>query len=157
MALLADAQRDAERLHLEIVALPAKHPDAPEADLALLKNMDAIWLIPDVASAGPKAFKGTLEYARAHRLPVLGASLANVRAGATMALSAHQQDLGDVTADMAAHILSGTENPAQMRVRGPRKTLLAINLDAARALGITIPDAMLHLADEVVDTHKDGQ
>jgi putative tryptophan/tyrosine transport system substrate-binding protein len=157
LALLADAQRDAVRLHLEIVTLPAKHLDTPADDLALFKNIDAVWLIPDAASTGPKAFKSTLEYARANRLPILGASLAAVRAGATLALSAHLQDLGDVTADMASHILSGTETPAQMRVRSPRRTLLAVNLDAARALGLTIPDAMLHLADEVVDTPKDGK
>lgn len=157
LAFLTDAQKDAQRLGLEIVALPAKHLGSPDMDLSQLGTVDAFWLIPDPASTGPQAVKATLEFALSRHLPVLGASSGTVRAGALLALSANLQDLGDQTADMASHILDGTETAAKMRVRGPRLTLLSVNLDVARTLKRNIPDTMLHLADEVIDTQKEGK
>ena len=157
LAFLAEAKRDAERLHLEIIARPIKPGDSVSDALQALSGVEALWLIPDPASTGASAMQNTLEFARARHLPVLGASAASARAGALLALSANLQDMGDVTAEMAAHLLDGTTTPAQMRVRGPRRTLLAINMDAARALGLKIPEAMLHLADDVIDTRREGE
>jgi putative tryptophan/tyrosine transport system substrate-binding protein len=156
LALIAEAQQEAKRLQIEIVATPVKKgQSAKEVWKGLSQAPEAIWIIPDPASTGPQALTETLEYARAHRLPVLGASGATVRAGALLALSASLEDLGDVTAEMATYLLDGRETPEKMRVRGPRRTLLAVNLLSARAIGLKVPDAMLRLADEVVDTEKE--
>lgn len=156
LALLVAARKDAERLNLQISALAVK-PDeaASEALKRLPADTDALWIIPDPASTGPQALTDTLAYAKMHRLPVLGLSGVTVRQGGLLALSANLQDLGDVTAEMAEKLLDGSETPAKMRVRGPRKTALTLNLDTARALGITLPDTMLHLADEVIDSQAE--
>lgn len=156
LAYLKEAQVDAKRLSLELRAIAVKPDQASKAALEQMAGaVDALWLIPDPASTGAQEMKDTLDFARVNRLPLLGASSATVRAGALAALSANLEDLGDLTAEMAIRILEGTDSPAKMRVRGPRRTQLTLNLDSARLLSLALPDALLSLADEVVDSRKD--
>ena len=155
-AFLVQARQDAQSLHLEIIAkaIAADKETDRAAVETLAGQVDAIWLIPDPASTGPRVLADTLEVTRAKHLPVLGASSATVRAGALLSLSANLQDLGEVNAEMAMPLLDGTADPSHMRIRGPRRTILSINLVAAKALGLTIPDPVLHLADEVIDAES---
>lgn len=157
-AFLQEAREDAARLQIQVIATPVSAgQSAREAWKSLATPPDAIWLIPDPASTAQQAFAETMEYAKANRLPVLGASGATVRGGAVLALSASVEDLGDVSAEMAVYLLDGTEQAAKMRVRGPRRTLLTVNLSAASAIGLKIPDAVLRLADEVVEAEKEEE
>lgn len=155
LALLGEAQSEARRLGAEIVSQAVGGGDAATDGLGALARLenkvDAVWLIPDPASTGAKALVDTLAWARAHKLPVLGASSGTVRSGALLALSASVEDAGDVTAEMAVNLLDGRANTRDMRVRGPRRTLLSLNLQAAQQLGLSLPPSILQGADEVVD------
>jgi len=156
LAFLALASQEALSLGIQIDSVPITDYSSGGRDSlnTLAGKVDAFWLIVDPNSAGPQPLADTLAIASKNNLPVLGMSSSNVKAGALLALSANLGDLGDVDAEMACPLLDGSVTPALMPVRGPRQTVLSINLNSAKALGKQIPDSVLHLADEVIDSNQ---
>ena len=85
-----------------------------------------------------------------HKLPAVYYDRAFVAAGGLLSYGPDRIDMYRRAAGYVDRILKG-EKPADMPVQAPTKYQLVINLKTAKALGLTVPDKLLALADEVIE------
>jgi putative ABC transport system substrate-binding protein len=90
------------------------------------------------------------EWAMAHRLPTMMFNGEMARSGGLMAYSANNPALFRRAATFVDKLLKGAK-PADLPVELPTKFELLLNLKTANSLGLTVPDKLLALADEVIE------
>jgi putative ABC transport system substrate-binding protein len=87
--------------------------------------------------------------ARTH-LPHISAHREVPEAGGLMSYGPNLLQLYQRVGRCVANILAGA-NPADLPIEQPTKFDLVINLKTAKALGLTIPTAVLARADEIIE------
>jgi putative tryptophan/tyrosine transport system substrate-binding protein len=94
-------------------------------------------------------YRRLVDLANKHRLPTIWALKEAVNAGGLMSYGTNIPDLLRLAATFVDKILKGAR-PADIPVEQPTRFELLINLRTAKALGLTIPPALLARADELI-------
>jgi putative ABC transport system substrate-binding protein len=134
---------------LQLSSLEIQHPETFDRafEAALLAKIDAFVAVEDYLTFNERA--RVVDFAAMSRLPAIYGLREFVDAGGLMSYGTDRRDLFRRSAVYVHRILHGA-NPADLPVEAPIKFELAINLKAARALGLTIPPSLLRRADYIV-------
>jgi putative ABC transport system substrate-binding protein len=146
----ASAETAAKSLGIVLRRVDATTPVELTAAFAVIEASptEALLVQNDPMLAGTEQSK-IVEFAAGHRLPAVFEGLGGARLG----LFSYAPDLTEnarLAAGYVAKILRGVK-PADLPVQQPTRFRLIVNLKTAKALGLTIPPAILALADEVIE------
>jgi len=144
------AQSAARRLGVRLQPLELRQPPYDYASAfrtAAAARTEALFLLTSPVFFRERA--RLLELASTYRLPASFGLREAVEAGGLMAYGASFDEMFRRAAYYVDRILKGTK-PADLPVERPTKVELVINLQTAKALGLTIPPSVLARADEVI-------
>ena len=85
-----------------------------------------------------------------HRLPAIYGSQIFAPSGGLISYASDYPDIFRRAADYVDRILRGTR-PGDLPVQEPAKFTLSVNLKAAAAIGLTLPQSLITRADEVIE------
>ncbi len=91
-----------------------------------------------------------VQLATRYRLPAVFGTRVFVQSGGLMAYAADYPDIYRRAAGYVDRILRGT-GPADLPVQEPAKFTLSVNLKAAGAIGLALPQTLIAQADEVIE------
>ena len=135
-------------LQIEVVhAVAAEEYESAFARLSA-KGVDGVVLLPDASLVKHREI--IAELAQKARLPTVFQRRENVEAGGLLSYGSNLDDLLRRAALFVDRILKGAR-PAELPVEQPTKFTLAVNLKAAKALGIDLPPILIARADEVIE------
>jgi ABC-type uncharacterized transport system substrate-binding protein len=139
----------AHRLGLTLVERPVRSQEEAKAAIvgARTRHGDGFFS-PRVLSLNIPGF--ILDVAARGTAPTMFYSPYFPEQGALASYAVSQHELGRGAAGLVDKILKGAR-PADLPVQQPTKFELVINLKTARALGLTIPPALLLRADRVIE------
>jgi putative tryptophan/tyrosine transport system substrate-binding protein len=148
-AEMREVQAAASQLGIDAALVEILRPvDIAPAFETLKKGTEAVFVCNDALVNANHARINAL--ALDARLPTIHAETEYVKSGGLMSYAANYPALFRRAADFVDRILQGTK-PSDIPVEQPTKFELAINLKTAKALGLTVPEALVAIADELVE------
>jgi putative ABC transport system substrate-binding protein len=143
-------RRAAHGMGLKIQSLEVlESPDLDRAFAALAREHAEALIVLDEAWTLLHA-KRVAELAIKQRLPTMHSFREAVVAGGLMSYGPSVAEMLSISATYVVKILKGAK-PADLPVEQPSKLELVINLKTAKAIGLTIPPALLLRADQVIE------
>jgi putative ABC transport system substrate-binding protein len=146
-ALLTSA---APQFAVEVVQAPAREPAQVEAAMTKWGQVSGCGLIVPSDPSTNAQRKLIIELAAHHHMPAVYALRAAAADGGLMSYGVDIPELFRQSAIYADRILKG-EKPAELPVQLPTRFEFVINRKTAMTLGITIPEGLLAIADEVIE------
>jgi putative ABC transport system substrate-binding protein len=148
--MLRDTETAARTLGVGLRLVAVYRPDELDRAFSAIaeERADALLVFPS-----PMLFiqlRRVADFATKHRLPSMTNAREFAELGGFMAYGASIVDLFRRAATYVDKILKGAK-PSDLPVEQPTKFELVINLKSAKALGLTVPEALLARADEVID------
>ena len=148
---VARAEAAAKSLGIMLRRFDAGTPAELIAALAAIEGLSsAALLVQNDAMLSGTERKRVIYFALAHRLPTVFEGRYPVAEGGLLSYGFDSLENARLAAGYVAKILQGVK-PADLPVQQPSKFLLVVNLKTAKALGLTVPPAILDLADEVIE------
>jgi len=145
---LAGVQAAAGRASLESVTAEFRGSEDIAGAFESFGRADALYVCTEPVAYTNRARIDAL--ALEARLPGIFGLREFVEAGGLMSYGADVKDLYRRSAEFVDKILRGA-NPAEIPVGEPNKFNLIVNRGTAKRLGLTIPEALLRRADELID------
>ena len=144
------AEALAPTLGLRLQVLEARTPQDIDRAFAAMGKERAGGLVVLAESVFTNQAKQLADKAVKMRLPTIFALKEHADAGGLVVYGADPLDMERRAAGFVAKILKGAK-PADLPVEQPSKLELIINLKTARAIGLTVPHAVLVRADQVIE------
>ena len=148
--MLNDTQAAARSIGVQIQIVEAAKVDDFDGAFATITKERADGLIVLVNPTYVVAQRQIIERAMNNKLPAIYEWKVFVRNGGLISHGADVLDVYRRAAGIADILLKG-KKPADLAVMRPTKTELAINLKTAKALNLTVPQALIATADEVIE------
>jgi len=144
-----ETETAARSQHLELQSVEvSRSEDLDRAFSAMTNQRAQAFILPPnpvaITNQGQVA-----SFARKHRLPSMYAQREYVHAGGLMSYGPSTVEMNRRAATYVYKILKGAK-PADLPVEQPTKFELVVNLKTAKVLGLTIPQALIQRADEVI-------
>jgi putative tryptophan/tyrosine transport system substrate-binding protein len=146
---VADLKKAAATLGLQLVPLQVRGADDFARAFAEMTGQGAQALLVVAESMFIRHRVRLAELALQHRLPTMHGVRDNVDAGGLISYGPNLNHTSRRAAVFVDKILKGAR-PADLPVEQPTKFDLVVNLQTAKALGLTIPQSVLLRADEVI-------
>jgi putative ABC transport system substrate-binding protein len=148
--ILKETEAAARALAVRLQFLEARGPDDFERAFSEMARarVGGLTVVTSIMFFSER--KRLVELAAKSRLPAVYPWREPVDAGGLLAYGPNLPDLYRRAAGYVDRILKGAK-PADMPVEQPTKFELVINLKAAKAIGLTIPQSVLVRADEVIE------
>lgn len=143
-------RREAERREITLVEQPVAHAGAVEqaAKVLAARPVQAFVKIGDYATI--QAFAAICKVGLEYRIPVLSVDPPDIQLpGCLAVIGWNYREDGLAAGRLAVRVLRG-ESPASMAFQPLSSTDLLVNLSTARAIGVSVPEALLQRADRVL-------
>jgi putative ABC transport system substrate-binding protein len=147
---LRSAEEAARTLGAQLRPVEITTPEEIAAgfEAVIAGGADALVVMPDVMFWNER--NRIVAFAAKNRLPAIYPEREYVDDGGLLGYGANPADISRAAADCVDKILKGAK-PGDLPIQQPTKFELVVNLKTAKALGLTIPPAILARADEVIE------
>ena len=147
---MKQARVAAELLHIKVQSVEVRASEEIDGALAAiaLERPGALLILADRVFLHDR--KRLMDFATQNRIPGVYAYRELVEAGGLMSFGPNYADMHRRAANYVNKILKGAK-PADLPVEQPTKFELFVNVKAAKAMGLKIPESFLLRADEVIE------